>query len=249
LQGALNAQQFSAVVPNSGATFTREGLFFSSANSSIVVGAGTYSLTTATYNATNTQSNYTRAIVPTLIGANNIAGLRTTLAQPPGIICPTTKYGRGGGKGTFMFSLPAYLSTQFFYYGYHDNASASYTTPSTFFNASNSVGIGKDVTDTELQFMWSSSFPAGVQKVSTGIIPNSEDVYRITVYVSPRPEYYIQLEVINNNAPTVVRIYKVGFTDANKPIAPKLMFAYFIGNGAAGGVISYGLIKLTEEIY
>lgn len=250
LQGALNAQQYSTVVPNvSVSGFVRDGLFFNSSSSSILVSGGTYALATATYNATNTQSNYTRGVIPTAAGANNIAGLRTTLSQPPGIICPSNKYGRGGGRGTFMFSLPAYLSTQFFYYGYHDNASAAYTTPSTFFSTSNSVGIGKDVTDTELQFMWSSSFPAGVQKVSTGITPNSEDVYRITVYISPIGEYYLQLEVINNNAPTVVRIYKVSKTDPYKPVAPKLMFAYFIGNGAAGGVISYGLIKLTEEIY
>jgi hypothetical protein len=256
LQGALNAQQYSTVVPNVtiGGAFsaTRDGLFSNAANSAVPVNGTTYALATATYSATNTQSNYARGVVPTAAGAGSFTGMRTsTLAQPPGIICPTTKYGRGGGRGTFMFSLPAYAATQFFYYGYHDKNDATYTTPSTFFNTSNSVGIGKDVTDTTLQFMWSSSFPAGVQKVSTGITPNSEDVYRITVYISPVSDFYIQLEVINNNAPTVVRIYKVPSTDPNKPIpaARKLMFVYFIGNGVTAGAVSYGLIKLTEEIY
>jgi hypothetical protein len=255
LQGALNAQQYSSVVPNvtiaGNFSVARDGLFFNAAATSIPVNGTTYTLAHATYNATNTQSNYARGVVPTAAGAGSITGLRTTLGAPVGIICPTSKHGRGGGRGTFMFSLPAYAATQFFYYGYHDNASASYVTPSTFFNISNSVGIGKDVTDTELQFMWSSSFPTGVQKVSTGITPNSEDVYRITVYISPVSDFYIQLEVINNNAPTIVRIYKVPSTDPNKPIPPgrKLMFAYFIGNGVTAGAVSYGLIKLTEEIY
>jgi hypothetical protein len=107
------------------------------------------------------------------------------------------------------------------------------------------MGIGKDVADTALQFMYASG-ASGVQKVSTGIIPNVEDVYRITVYISPKSEFYVQIEVLNKSVPTVVRVLN---PTTNTPTANKLAPTFFINNVATGIAISYGLIKLTEEIY
>jgi hypothetical protein len=252
LQRSLNAQLYSEATPNvqvAGA-LTQTGAFFS-ASTSLRTIRGTYTLAPQTYNATNTQSNYARAVLSTSAAANQSVLIRTggLTVTPVGIICNTSQYGRGGGRGTLTFSLPAYNAGEFFYYGYTTYVSDVASTPSTLFASLASIGIGKDDVDTTLQFMYSSSFPTGVQKVSTGVTPNSEDVYRITVYVSPISEYYLQLEVINNNSPTVTKTFKVSASNPNKPNQPKLVPILTVGNLSTLVSVSVGLIKLTEEIY
>jgi hypothetical protein len=253
LQRSLNAQLYSEATPNVqvAGTLTQTGAFFSS-STSLRTMRGTYTLAPQTYNATNTQSNYARAVLSTSAAANQSVLIRTggLTVTPVGIICNTSQYGRGGGRGTLTFSLPAYNAGEFLFYGYTTFVADIVSTPSTLFSSLLAgVGLGKDDVDTELQFMYFSTFPAGVQKVSTGITPNSEDVYRFTVYISPVSEYYLQLEVINNNSPTVTKVFKVNAANPNKPNQPKLVPMLMVGNLSTGVSVSVGLIKMTEEIY
>jgi hypothetical protein len=250
LQRSLNTQLYSDVTPNVTA-FAQTGAFTSSAIS-LLTRRGAYSIAPQTYNLTNTQSNYARGILATTAAANQSVLVRTgnLTTTPVGIICNTTPYGRGGGRGTFTFSLPAYNAGEFLFYGYTTFVADIVSTPSTLFaSLLAGVGLGKDDVDTELQFMYFSTFPAGLVKVSTGITPNSEDVYRFTVYISPVSEYYLQLEVINNNSPTVTKTFKVNAANPNKPNQPKLVPMLMVGNLSTGVSVSVGLIKMTEEIY
>jgi hypothetical protein len=250
LQRSLNTQLYSEATPN--ITALAQTGSFTNSSTSLRTMRGAYTLAPQTYNLTNTQSNYARGILATSSAANQSVLIRTgaLTGTPVGIICNTTQYGRGGGRGTFTFSLPAYNAGEFLFYGYTTFVADIVSTPSTLFASSLAgVGIGKDDVDTELQFMYFSTFPAGLVKVSTGITPNSEDVYRITIYVSPISEYYIQLDVINNNAPTVTKTFKVNAANPNKPNQPKLVPMLMVGNLSTGVSVSVGLIKMTEEIY
>jgi hypothetical protein len=250
LQRSLNTQLYSEATPNITA-LAQTGSFTSSATS-LLTRRGAYSIAPQTYNATNTQSNYARGILATTTAANQSVLVRTgnLTGTPVGIICNTSQYGRGSGRGTFTFSLPAYNAGEFLFYGYTTFVADVVSTPSTLFaSLLAGVGLGKDDVDTELQFMYFSTFPAGLVKVSTGVTPNSEDVYRFTVYISPVSEYYLQLEVINNNSPTVTKVFKVNATNPNKPNQPKLVPMLMVGNLSTGVSVSVGLIKLTEEIY
>jgi len=83
-------------------------------------------------------------------------------------------------------------------------------------------------------------------KVSTGITPNAEDVYRVTVYVAPNSAYYIQLEVLNKNRITV-RTFN---PTTNVPaVSTKLYPMQWINNATTGAAIQYGFIYAMEEIY
>jgi hypothetical protein len=148
--------------------------------------------------------------------------------------------------------LPTYLSTQRIFVGYSTATTAQAgNDPSLILNASNHpaaiLAIGKNAADSTLQFMHSvGGVGAVTTKVNTGITPNNENVYRVTVYVAPNSTYYIQLEVLSKTG-TQTLILK---PTTNVPaVGEKLVSRQLSNNGSAGGVIHFGFINHMEEIY
>jgi len=250
LQRSLNAQITSTLMPNT-TVLTGAG-----ATGNYSIGAPISIMPTSSplvtsvvgsYNSTIQHFNYTKLVITTQTAANIPAGIRTNSnIIPLGIICGNTKFGGGGGRGTFTFSFPTYNSGQRIFVGYSVLFSQQNTDPTNFLQTNSGLGVGKDATDTELQFFHSNNLSVTPTKVSTGITPNAEDVYRVTVYVAPNSAYYIQLEVLNKNRITV-RTFN---PTTNVPaVSTKLYPMQWINNATTGAAIQYGFIYAMEEIY
>jgi hypothetical protein len=250
LQRSLNAQITSTLMPNTtvltGAGAT--GNYNIDAPLSIMpTSSPLVTNVVGAYNSTIQHFNYTKLVITTQTSSNITAGIRTNSnIKPLGIITGNTKFSAGGGRGTFTFSFPTYNSGQRIFVGYSVLVSQQNTDPTNFLQTNSGLGVGKDATDTELQFFHSNNLSITPTKVSTGITPNAEDVYRVTVYVAPNSAYYIQLEVLNKNRITV-RTFN---PTTNVPaVGTKLYPMQYINNAATGAAIQYGFIYAMEEIY
>jgi len=250
LQRALNTQITSTLIPNTtvltGAGAT--GNYNIDAPLSIMpTSSPLVTNVVGAPNSTIQHFNYTKLVITTQTSSNITAGIRTNSnIKPLGIICGNTKFSGGGGRGTFTFSFPTYNSGQRIFVGYSVLISQQNTDPTNFLQTNSGLGVGKDATDTELQFFHSNNLSVTPTKVSTGITPNAEDVYRVTVYVAPNSAYYIQLEVLNKNRITV-RTFN---PTTNVPaVSTKLYPMQWINNATTGAAIQYGFIYAMEEIY
>jgi hypothetical protein len=196
---------------------------------------------------------YNYAIFITSASATQPVGAwSNNLGSAYGLICGNTKFSGGGGRGTFTFCFPTYLNTQRIFIGYSTAATRQDAIePSNLQNLSGQpaamLAVGKDAADGTLQFMHSvGGVGAVTTKVSTGITPNNENVYRVTVYVAPNSTYYIQLEVLSKTG-TQTLVLK---PTTNVPaVGEKLVSRQLSNNGSAGGVIHFGFINHMEEIY
>lgn len=249
LQRALNAQITSTItgVAVGLNTFDRTGSFLTPSNVLFSFPTtGTYTPSYSAYNATIQQLNYVRGVVRVAAGANQVFWIRVgNSAGTSGIICGNTKFSGGGGRGTFMFSLPTYASGERIFVGYSTNNGVPSQDPSTLLNNVPTLGVGKDAADTTLQFMHATT--TGLfNKINTGIVPNNEDVYRVTVYVSPSSNYYIQLEVLNKNGTTVRGLNPTTRVPA---VGTKLVMLQYLNSAATGVQVEWGQILTMEEIY
>jgi hypothetical protein len=248
LQRAINTQITSTLMPNTtlitGAGAT--GNYSIDAPVSIMTGASTLNVLGA-YNSTIQHLNYTKLVITTSTAANQTVGIRNnSTLKPLGLICGNTKFSGGGGRGTFTASFPTYNVGQRIFIGYNTVVGAPTTDPTTFLGATNGLGVGKDAADTTLQFFNSNNINVPI-KINTGVTPNTEDVYRVTVYVAPNSTYYIQLEVISKSAP--IRVITYNPTTFVPPVSAKIYPMQYINNAATGVAIQYGFIYATEEIY
>jgi hypothetical protein len=248
LQRAINTQITSTLMPNTtlitGAAAT--GNYSIDGPVSIMTGASTLNVLGA-YNSTIQHLNYTKLVITTSTAANQTVGIRNnSTLKPLGLICGNTKFSGGGGRGTFTASFPTYNVGQRIFIGYNTVVGPPLTDPTTFLGANNGLGVGKDAADTTLQFFNSNNINVPI-KVNTGVTPNTEDVYRVTVYVAPNSTYYIQLEVISKSAP--IRVITYNPTTFVPPVSAKIYPMQYINNAATGVAIQYGFIYATEEIY
>jgi hypothetical protein len=209
---------------------------------------GTASYVPAAYNSTIQHFNWNKYLLTTASGSNSNALIRTTgITNSAGIICGNTKFSGGGGRGTFTFSFPAYLATERIMIGYVGAGIAAMSTdPSSMLGSNASLLLVKDAADATLFFMHSNTSGAAPTKVNTGIIPNAEDVYRLTVYIAPNSTYYMQLEVLSKTGTKTVVINP---TTAIPPVGSRMVSYQAVNNGVVGGIISYGIIQVMEEIY
>jgi hypothetical protein len=247
LQRAINAQIASTMLPalSGNIAYTNNYIY-----GGMIQTAGTLGYIVAAWNSTIQHFNYNKTTFTTAAGANSSALIRIgSISQSAGIICGNTKFSGGGGRGTFTFSFPTYLSTQRIMIGYSEAVSALSGDPSTFLTTPtpySSLMVIKDAADTTLQFAHYSGTGV-VTKVNTGITPNNEDVYRLTVYIAPNSTYYMQLEVISKTA--AIRVVTLNPTTNVPPVGDRLVQQQAVNNGTAGGVVVYGLIQHLEEIY
>ena len=244
LQRAINMQITSVLIPNT-TILNGTGNYLVGAPSSIMTGASTTNVV-GSYNSTIQHLNYTKLIITSGTGANLTVGIRTNSnLLPLGLICGNTKFSAGGGRGTLMGSFPSYNAGERIFIGYTSELTAVTSAPSTWLQANNGLGVGKDEGDTELYFYHSNNVTTPT-KVATGITPNNEDVYIVTVYVAPNSTYYIQLEVRSKTGSQVVTYNP---TSNVPPIGIKIFPRHWVNNAATGVAISYGFIQATEEIY
>ena len=244
LQRALNAQVTSTIIPVFPTiaytnNFLYGGLMSTGGTVTYVAGAP----------STIQHLNYNKALFATASGVNSGAFIRVgSISQSSGIVGGNSKFSLGGGRGTFTFSFPTYLSTERIMVGYWSGATISGTftgEPSTMLTNLAALFLVKESTDATLFFVHQAAFSAPT-RVNTGITPNNEDVYRLTVYVAPNSTYYMQLEILGRTGTRVITINPT----TNIP-APLTRFVSYQGvnNGTVGGTVSYGLIQMMEEIY
>jgi hypothetical protein len=247
LQRAINTQITSTMLPTvtGNIAYTNNYVY-----GGMVQTAGTLGYIPAAWNSTIQHLNYNKTTFTTASGANSSSLIRIgSIALSAGIICGNTKFSGGGGRGTFTFSFPTYLSTQRIMVGYSEAVAALSGDPSTFLTAPtpySSLMVIKDAADTTLQFAHYSGTGV-VTKVNTGIVPNTENVYRLTVYIAPNSTYYMQLEVISKTA--AIRVVTLNPTTNVPPVGDRLVQQQAVNNGTVGGVVVYGLIQHLEEIY
>ena len=246
LQRALNAQITSTITAGDNIKTTNTFAY-----GGLMQPGGTPTFAQAAYNATIQQFNYNRMIYTSSVGANQNGLLRVGNAtQAAGLICGNTKFSGGGGRGTFMFALPTYLATERIMVGYWEGINPLTGDPSAFLVGSanlSSLMLIKDAADTSFQFCHYSGSGGVATKVNTGVVPNTEDVYRFTVYISPDSKFYMQLEIITKTAPIRVITYQ---PTTNVPIVGDRIFCQQgVNSGTVGGAVSYGLIQTTEEVY
>jgi hypothetical protein len=106
------------------------------------------------------------------------------------------------------------------------------------------LALAKDAGETTLSWLYNDGTGTPV-KVSTGITPNVNDVYRLTVYVSPKGRCYMQLEVMNKTSNTVLVLNPTSDIPAGVKIVPQIN----LSNASTGAVCTFGLIQFIEEIY
>lgn len=245
LQRALNAQTVGTIFPLGG-TVAYTGMFQQATSGMFQVQVATNVAYGGTYDAVNQQQNYTKVLYSTSTAANNVFFLRTvSLTVGAGIMVGATANSGGSGRGTFTFALPAYNSGQRIFVGYSTSLSQIISTADPSAAASIAMlAIAKDAGDATLSWLYNDGSGTPI-KVSTGITPNQNDVYRLTVYVSPKGRCYMQLEVMNKTNNTVLVVNPTTDIPAGVKIVPQIN----VSNASTGAVCTYGLIQFIEEIY
>jgi hypothetical protein len=248
LQRAVNAQTISTMLPSIAATYNLAFTGgFSPVSGQLATPSGTNAIVASAPSSIQ-HLKFTKTVFTTGSGANSACSLRvTSLGAYSGLIGGTTKFSGGGGRGTFTFSFPTYLSTERIMIGYISTT----TTPNFSGEPSTAIGLAgalmliKESTDTTLSF-FHKALNGLSTTVNTGVVPNNEDVYRLTVYVSPISTYYMQLEILST---TGTRTIVINPTTNIQPPSSKFVSYQGINNGTVGGNVSYGLIQMMEEIY
>jgi hypothetical protein len=252
LQRAVSLQSTSTLFPvgtsntataGSSGAFTYGGL--------VQTFVGTYSFVPSSYNSTIQQINYNKGRYTTGTGANARALIRiSSLAQGVGLLCGDSRWSGGAGKGTLTFCLPDYAAGEAIFFGYSTNTNAVTTEPSFFLTANPSLpclAVGKDEADSTFHFFHNSNGPnVAPTKVDIGVTPNSNDVYRVTVYVTGASIFYIKFEVITK---TGITTYICNPTTNIPPIGTRIIPFMYVNNRATATAVSWGLIAVTEETY
>jgi hypothetical protein len=218
--GYLN-QAMSAVNPgNTGGTVTARG-----------------------YDATNLLPNYNRYGYLTATTASSYAEQRTSVVGK-GSVMGNAVYG-GGSKLVYTFGLGAYNSGERLFFGYTGSA----LTWSTNIDPSaqvNTFGLGKDVADTTFQWMTNDGTTTAT-KTSTGVTPNINDIYRLTIFVpSNATTIYMQLEVITKST---ITNYTYSTSSDIPAIGTLIYQRMYINNAATGAAVSMMMIQIEEELY
>lgn len=211
--------------------------------STVNPGNGSATITARTYDSTNLLPNYSRYGVVTATTSSSYGEIRTSISGK-GSVMGNAAYG-GGSKLVYTFGLGAYNSGERLFFGYVGSA----LTWSTNIDPSaqiNMFGLAKDAADTTFQWMENDGSGTAT-KTSTGVTPNTTDVYRLTVFVpSNATTIYMQLEVLTK---TGVTLYTRS-ASSDLPATGTLIYQrMYINNAATGAAVSIMMIQIEEELY
>jgi hypothetical protein len=214
-----------------------------SAMSAVNPGNGGATITARTYDATNLLPNYARYGLVTATTASSYAEQRTSITGK-GSVMGNAAYG-GGSKLVYTFGLGAYNSAQRLFFGYTGSTLtwSGNTDPSAQINT---FGLGKDVGDTTFQWMENDGSGTAT-KTNTGITPNTNDVYRLTIFIpSNATTVYMQLEVMTKSSITLY----TRSASSDIPATGTLMYQrMYVNNAATGAAVSIMMIQIEEELY
>lgn len=205
--------------------------------------SGTLSTTSKAYDATNMQPNFT-VLRGTSAASTNVGTELTANNSSRAMMVGNNTYG-GGAKLIITFALPTYASTQRIVVGYAATTGGTLgADPST---NTNIIGICKDAADSRFQVITNDG-SGTCTKTDTLITPNTNDVYRLTVFIpSNSTSMWVTLEAITKSSITV---YNSGALTTNIPAAGTTMVPHLgSGTGAVASAVTIGLIQVYEEQY
>ena len=174
IQRALYSNSFVLWGPNSGTTVAP-----AIGSTWVARNAGTQAAQSRpTPNSTNMVTSMQRNIFGTGTTVTGSSGIQTTDA----VAWMGNAAGRGGFFFFARFALETYLASERLFIGLSTNNAALAVEPSTM---ANSIGIGKDSTDTTLQFITRG---AAATKTNTTITPSTTQVYDLYMFSAPNSQ-------------------------------------------------------------
>ena len=237
LETSLGQHQWGMFTTN-GTAIQTTGYFASAITSS-----GTSSFNLRTYDATNLAPNLMYNKLTGTAAANNQVELYFGFTSRDAMI-GNAAYG-AGSKLVIDCVLPAYVSTQRFFAGYAATFGQIGTTadPSAQLNT---IGVGKDVADATLFFMFNNGSGTAT-KVNTGITPTANDEYIITVTI---PSNATSATVAIERRTKTTSTKNSATNSAKIPAAGTLMYWHAMSNsGATSTAPVIGIKYVWEELY
>jgi hypothetical protein len=233
-----NSRIISKLVPT-GAAFSAIGQW----NTSMVVSYGTLTNPNRGYDASNLapNTNKTRLTFGTNT-ANQASGIRCNQPSRGGVVWMP---GRSGIFFQTVFSIFQWNTAMRLFIGYQ-TVNAAITGTVRIDSFVSMVGLGKDTDDTNLQFMWNNA-SGTAQRQDTGVVPNGNDLYRITIYVTPTCDRVsFTLEQMTYTTTTIIATHTV--TTDIPPLNTLNFPTWFISTGTGGGLIpGLDLVLAYEE--
>jgi collagen type VII alpha len=209
------------------------------------VGATAPGAVTRAYDATNLAPNFfVTAFKAANNAANGFCGIRIGNTSRAGIQWMSN---RSGAFLQVTMTFRAWNTASRLFVGYQSLNS----TPSASARIDSylsMVGLGKDDNNTNLQWMTNTSSGTATT-VDTGILPNVNDVYRMSIYIPPTCDVaYFTLEQLTYTTTTIVSSHTA---TTNLPgLNQQSYFMIHMNNGTGGGTIpSLELILAYEELY
>lgn len=235
LQGEIGQEDIGYFTTN-GTAIQTMGRYVSAISSS---GTSTFNL--RTYDASNVAPNELYNKLTGLASANNQVELWFGFTSRDAMI-GNAAYG-AGSKLTMRFCIPAYVSTQRFFAGYA-SVFGQLSTTSDPSSLTNIVGIAKDAGDATLQVMFNDGSGTAT-KVNTGITPNANDEYIVTILMPSNTTYEnVCIERRTKTASTFF-CYKIT-TDI--PASGTLMYMHIASNSAAVSTApTIGVMSILEQ--
>lgn len=220
-----------------GTTHIEDG-FYTSA-----MAGGSASYVTRSYDATNCAPNFSTIKVSSSTTANSSGEWYYGFASRDACIGNNTF-----GAGSLLvvnFTLPTYASTERIFCGYYGSSAAmnSLINPSEQLNL---VGVCKDTADATLQFVFNNGSNPST-KVNTGITPNQNDVYRVTVWLPSNTTIeYVTLEKFTKSTYSII-----GASNTSKiPTAGTFMYMHCLANtGTSSSAVVFGINWIEDAIY
>ena len=187
------------------------------------------------YSLTPTYGGYSRYRMTTAASINTSGGINATATNV------ATFTGGSGFKYTARVSFPTYLTTERIFIGMLSSSglgSSSTTDPSTW---SATIGIAKDAGQSTFYFC-SNTVGGTSSETSTGITPNSSDIYEITIEMSPFSST-ANITLSDLSYPNSITV-TVPYSSSHIPVSGTLIYPLiFINTGAVASAISIDFIK------